>query len=243
MLLSLALIVVQGCLGGYRVILLMRSIAIFHACLAQIVFCMLVAIALFTSPWWRKREGMTSSLKDWGIRKLAVWTTILIFIQLIVGATMRHTDSGLAITDFPLMYGKWLPPMDAAALDRANAQRWHLGLDEISFNQITIHMAHRVGAVIVSAAILAMLWLVRRHYRDCTELRRLGWILGGLLAIQLGLGMSVIWTAKAADIATAHVAVGALTLMVSFLFTLVSFKLVVASETHETISVSQGVVA
>ena len=52
--------------------------------------------------------------------------------------------------------------------------------------------------------------------------RRLSWHLGlvaALLILQIGLGIATVWMAKPADVATAHVAVGALLLLTSWLLT------------------------
>jgi len=221
-LLSLALIILQGVLGGYRVILLLKPLAIFHACLAQVIFCLLSAIALFTSRWWRQQEEVVRSPDTGSLRKWTLLCAILIFCQLILGAVMRHTDSGLAVPDFPRMYGRWVPPLDQAALKQINDVRpWD---DPLTLWQIGIHVAHRIGAVIVCLGITAMLAGAWRHYRTSKAIFRPALILAGLVILQLGLGISVIWTQKAADIATAHVAMGALILVTGFLLTLIAFK-------------------
>src|SRR3954464_758136 len=51
---ALALVVLQGVLGGLRVTLLRDEIGIFHACLAQMFFGLLILIALATSPLWER---------------------------------------------------------------------------------------------------------------------------------------------------------------------------------------------
>ena len=61
---------------------------------------------------------------------MALVTTALIYVQILIGATMRHTDAGLAIPDFPLAFGQLVPP------------HWDA--------KIAIHFAHRVGALIAS---------------------------------------------------------------------------------------------
>jgi heme A synthase len=42
---------------------------------------------------------------------LATATTVLVYTQILIGATMRHTGAGLAIPDFPLMFGGIVPDM------------------------------------------------------------------------------------------------------------------------------------
>ena len=45
------------------------------------------------------------------LRRVALATTALIYTQILIGATMRHNDAGLAIPDFPLAFGHVLPPV------------------------------------------------------------------------------------------------------------------------------------
>src|SRR6188474_3258720 len=97
--LALAAVVTQGILGGITVLwYLPDAISIAHASLAQIVFCLTVTIALVTSPGWQR--GYAAGLPDdRTLQKVAIATTATIYLQVLLGATMRHTDAGLAIPD------------------------------------------------------------------------------------------------------------------------------------------------
>ena len=76
------------------------AISTAHAGLAEIFFCSTVAIALFTSPRLdRAANDRRSTIGR--LRRVATATTALIYLQILVGATMRHTGAGLAIPDFP----------------------------------------------------------------------------------------------------------------------------------------------
>jgi cytochrome c oxidase assembly protein subunit 15 len=89
-------VIVQGVLGGLTVIFLLpRPVSIAHACLAQLFFSTTVAIALFTSPAWR-RGGQT--VEDTGtpsLRTLAVSVPVAVLCQLALGAAYRHRLTGL----------------------------------------------------------------------------------------------------------------------------------------------------
>src|SRR5204863_6348580 len=105
---ALAAVIAQGILGGLTVLFFLPpAVSTAHAGLAEIFFCLTVAVALFTSPGWI--DGEVSSrgrlVDDATLRRLATATTILIYCQILIGATMRHTGAGLAIPDFPLMFG------------------------------------------------------------------------------------------------------------------------------------------
>lgn len=91
---ALLLVIVQGVLGGLRVVLLQQSLAIIHACLAQAFFAFTVSLALLTSAEWRGPGP--SAIADGGrLRRLATVTTVLIYLQIVFGAVLRHTGERL----------------------------------------------------------------------------------------------------------------------------------------------------
>src|SRR4051812_21692421 len=105
---ALAAVITQGILGGITVLwYLPDSISIAHASLAEIVFCLTVTIALVESPGWKQaysRDGR-GPVDDPILRAVAITTTALVYTQILIGATMRHTNAGLAIPDFPYAFG------------------------------------------------------------------------------------------------------------------------------------------
>lgn len=200
---ALGAVCLQGLLGGITVLYFLPTpISTAHAGLAQIFFCLTIAIALFTSRGWTAPAD--EPVDDHALRQVATTTTAFIYLQIIVGATMRHSDAGLAIPDFPLVFGGVLPP------------EWT--------PQIAVHYGHRVGAVIVSAAIAATVGHVWYHHRRRPELRTPALALACLVLAQVTLGAFVIWSQKDIAINTAHVAVGALTLASSLVLTLRSYR-------------------
>ena len=122
-------VVLQGVLGGLRVVLFKDQIGIFHATLAQLFFVLTCAIALFTSAWWQRLPRPATTINDLSenktknLHRLFIGTTLLILLQLILGATMRHQHAGLAIPDFPLAYGRLWPATDPESVLRYNQQR------------------------------------------------------------------------------------------------------------------------
>ena len=99
---ALALVIVQGVLGGLRVVLLEQTLAIVHAATAQAFFALTIALAVFTSKEWLSLPEPTTSLNDGGrLRRLCLATTALIYMQVIIGAVLRHTgervDAHLAL--------------------------------------------------------------------------------------------------------------------------------------------------
>jgi cytochrome c oxidase assembly protein subunit 15 len=120
---------------------------------------------------------------------------------------MRHTGAGMAIPDFPLAFGHVIPPVWSAS--------------------VAIHFAHRVGALLVIAAILAIAGHVRHHHRRRRELTRPAALLVLLVVTQATLGAFVIWSGLQIFINTAHVVNGALVLGTSLVLTLRSFGVLI----------------
>ena len=255
------LVVAQGVLGGLRVTLHMDSLGIYHATIAQLFFVLTCAIALFTSRWWvnlqtgrtdppQPADGamVTSRPADKSLRTLVLATTLLIFVQLIIAAAMRHQHAGLAISDFPLAHGKLWPDTSAEAVANYNAQRVSINAENpITAFQIELQMAHRVVALAILILTIACTWLAQRwssrfsmpdgsdnpapggiELQPCVFVRLSRFWLA-LIVFQVGLGAATIWTNKAADVATAHVLVGALALAVGALWCAIAFRESVAA--------------
>jgi heme a synthase len=213
--LALFLVVLQGVLGGLRVTMLKDEIGIFHACLAQAFLSLLVVIALVTTNFWQAlSDGDVDLAKCKGIKSLAFFATVAIYLQLALGATMRHQHRDLAILDFPTAYRQWIPDTSAHALGSINAWRDARALSDVTAFQIWLQMAHRFLAVIIAIAIITLSLRIWKNLRDVPALRRLSILWVVLVFCQITLGAWTIWSNKAADIATAHVAMGAL--MLSF---------------------------
>jgi cytochrome c oxidase assembly protein subunit 15 len=207
-------VVGQGILGGLRVTLYKQELGIFHAALAQLFLLCVSAIALFLSPLWKRLNQRGPVVRFHSLyRPFILASTLLIFLQLVLGATMRHQHAGLAVPDFPLAYGKIWPPTNPSFLEEVNRKRMdYRDFEPITATQIYLHMAHRINALFVLAAVLGCV-IIGRKGEKFGKVRLLtnGWL--SLILLQALLGATTVWSNKAADIATAHVAVGALSLV------------------------------
>ena len=214
-LIALAGVILQGVLGGLRVTMLKDEIGIFHACLAQAFLGLIVVIALVTTNFWRSLSAVTvDPRKIAPIKTMAIATTTAIYLQLALGATMRHQHRDLAILDFPTANGAWIPDTSADALAKINVWRDAHALSDVSAFQIWLQMTHRLLAVLIAIAVIVFFLRVWRDVREISLLRPLSILWIALVFCQLALGAWTIWSNKAADVATAHVAVGAI--MLSF---------------------------
>jgi cytochrome c oxidase assembly protein subunit 15 len=185
---ALALVILQGLLGGITVLLLLpKAISIGHALAAQAFFALTVLLAQGTSPGWERLAAQAQAPA--GARNLAAASLAAVVCAVALGAVVRHYNAGLAIPDFPLAYGALIPPLSAFP--------------------ILIHFLHRVAAL---AAALLVIWTAWRFRGLPGPLARPAWFLLGCLLLQWALGAAVIWSARELIVTTLHLVNGALLL-------------------------------
>ncbi len=210
-------VIAQGVLGGLRVKLdqlnldidhnlYAQTFAVAHATFAQLYLCLLVAFVVSNSRSWMEHDAGFQRVPSASFGNLGLLACLAIVLQLIVGAIMRHSYAGLAITTFPYSTadGHIIPP----AFDF----------------KVAIHFAHRVGAIVVTVAILAFCIKI---WRDANARKAIGLsavVLTVLLAIQGYLGALIIWTVRNPHVATIHMLNGAVTLAVCWAMTYRSLK-------------------
>jgi len=86
---ALGLVVLQGLLGGARVVFDARLVALLHGCVGPLYFAYLAGLIVATSRWWQAVPHVEST---GGARfARAAWTTVgIVFVQLVLGAVLRH---------------------------------------------------------------------------------------------------------------------------------------------------------
>ena len=204
-------VLAQAVLGGLRVILDPQGIAattsntatifrVLHGCVAQLELCLLVALAAVVSPI-RTRLAANPALR--GVVRLGWITAACVFLQLLVGATMRHLGAGLAIPTFPqaMPDGAWMP-------------KGHNAFVDLNFSHT------RFGALVVTVLVVAFAVRVLRNAGGDRLIARPALLLFVLLAAQLALGMFVIWQLRPPMLTTLHVINGAALLATTVLLNL-----------------------
>jgi cytochrome c oxidase assembly protein subunit 15 len=204
---ALGAVVLQGTLGGITVLLFLPApVSVAHASIGQTFFCIVVSIALFTSPGWRRsRPYLAEAETGVSLRTLSILTVAALYVQLLLGATMRHIEAGLAIPDFPLAFGRLVPPLGSAP--------------------VAVHFAHRVWAGVVAAAIVVTALRVLRRHGAEPALARPAALLLGLASVQILMGAVTVWTRKSPVPTTLHVLGGALLLATAVVLVLRSHRL------------------
>ncbi len=136
--------------------------------------------------------------------------TALVYVQLLVGAFMRHSGAGLAIPDFPLAFGGLLPPFESSG--------------------VVVHYAHRVVGTAVAVWALVTAFHAVRWHRERAALMQPAVLVAVLAMVQVLLGGITVWTQKSVVPTTFHVLNGALILASSLVLTLRSARVLKARE-------------
>lgn len=173
------------------------------ATMIQLYLGLVLTLAVATSPhWWDRDEGSagrTGALHWW-----AAATTLVVVLQVLLGAAVRHTGAGLAIPDFPLVFGGLVPP---------------------DFDlRIGLHYAHRIGALVAAVpAVVLVVRVVRRSSDRNLLLAALA--VGGLLGFQIALGVLVIVSGRAVGPNALHTVAGPVLYAASLALTLHAWRL------------------
>lgn len=204
--LALALVIFQGLLGGLTVLMrLPTPVSVAHGCTAQLFFCGVIALALLTSPAYLQAPASLSGSRAQGLRTAALAAFVIVFMQLLLGATMRHMGAGLVIPDFPTSLGRWIPPLASP--------------------EIAVNFAHRVTALMVVAIVALLIARIFRHHRELRPLPALAGLVGALVLVQVCLGALTVWSERGLVPTSLHVMNGALVLGAVFAIVMWSFRL------------------
>ncbi|MCP5529953.1 MAG: heme A synthase [Opitutaceae bacterium] len=210
---ALAIVIIQGLIGGKRVLLdslavpgfemtLGQMLRIPHGILAQVYVCVLIAIAAGLSRGWIERGAPVTT----GLRRAGNICVLLLLVQLIIASAMRHNFAGLAIPTFPFSTadGGLLPA------------HWDY--------RVTLNFMHRAMAVVLT---IALIWFAAKIWRDrgaTLAMRSGASLMIGLLVLQILLGAHVIWQLREPHVTTGHVVCGALLLATTFWLTCLAHR-------------------
>jgi cytochrome c oxidase assembly protein subunit 15 len=84
--LAVGAVIVQGVLGGLRVIMLQDTLAIVHGCLAQAFFALVVVLAALTS----RVSSAPGPVADASLRTLTAAGVAVVYLQIVLGALLTH---------------------------------------------------------------------------------------------------------------------------------------------------------
>ncbi len=220
---ALAAVIGQGVLGGLRVRFDEVLLARIHGCVGPAFFAFTVALAVLTSRRWSSAEPPQVLAKGAALKRLALVTTGLAYLQLVLGSALRHMPVWASPGDFRMALVFHL--IVAAVLAA------HIGWLLVRLIQFARHQP----ALVRPGVALAALLLVQLALGLGTWMAKYGWP-SGLLPGWLSSGwlahggqLDYVVVAEGpllAYLATAHVAAGSLILATSLLVALRSLRLV-----------------
>jgi heme A synthase len=195
--LALFLVIIQASLGGLRVLKMSDPYGISHGTLGQLFFCLLVFISFASSRTWHSESLVIQK----NCQSARAWSLILflaVFGQLIIGATLRHTQRmHLAANDILTTKGQLFPPMGPADV-------------------FVLHL-HKYWGFSVALLVLVVAWKSRSWLGRVPRLR---WISPALMIMpinQVVLGIYVVLTGKSFWVTNLHVLNGLGLLVLTFL--------------------------
>lgn len=167
------------------------NLRIFHGIFAQAFLTLLVILAARLSPIWKELRTLPSSEDARKIRSMAIALLGMYFVQLALAAYIRHHGVGLVISDWPAVQasGGLLPATWTHA--------------------VGIHFLHsRVMPILIAGHVIGLAIVVAKR-ASSFRLSRVGWLLLGLVVVQIILGVMVIWKGRQSHITNTHVITGA----------------------------------
>ncbi len=208
--LALIMVCVQGLLGGLTVIFKLPTlVSTAHLALSMLFFLLVVYMAWSSRPSAAPSRDVSTTL-----RRSIVVATVAVYLQIVLGALVRHTGAGTAcLDDIPLCRGTLWPTWHATA---------------------QVHMLHRFGAVIVTLLVIGVVAATLRAVKDDARVRRLALAALGLVIAQVVLGILSVTSFLGLAQVTAHLGVGALLLCDFWLLCLATRPVAAATATTAT---------
>lgn len=239
-------IILQALLGGLRVLIvsdekiwktvqsivgnihnsdLRIAFAVFHSLLAQTVLAIMFIIWTITSQKWNDTDVSDHlTNKKTTLQIVVVILFSLVFIQIVLGALIRHKQIALIITDFPTTFGRLLPDFNRLPYNPDNNYRFKVN--------VLLHFFH--SRIIPLITIILSLWLffiVKRGLASIKLLNRLTFIFAGLLILQGSIGAFIIWFKAPLILTIIHTVVGASLPGILIVLMLWTFKLQTQNQT------------
>ncbi|HEY2748574.1 MAG TPA: COX15/CtaA family protein [Polyangia bacterium] len=182
---AFGLVLTQALLGGLTVIYRLPTlVSTAHLAVSQLFFLTLIYVAFRAGD----NAGNDSRPLPAKVRRMTLWSAGLVYVQMILGALMRHLGAGLACTDVPLCQGKL----------------WPTGVHP----NVTLHVVHRLFALVVLGHLVGMAIVVAKNV-DRPLVKALAIAAPILAVVQIALGILSVTTFLDAVPVTAHLGVAA----------------------------------
>lgn len=199
----LGLVIFQALLGMWTVTLLLKPLIVSAHLLGGMAILALLLLCLL-------RRG--EHLRAWtahSLSRLRAFAGVALAVligQIFLGAWTSTNYAALACPDFPTCQGVWWPETDFATaftLWHGLGMNYEYGILD-SVPRATIHLTHRIGAIVTSAVLLGLAASLHARGRDDGRWRKLAGLLVAALLLQIILGVSTVLGHLPLPLAVAH---------------------------------------
>lgn len=201
------LVIFQGLLGMWTVTWQLKPLAVTGHLLGGMSTLALLFWLYLTV---REAGGGRREAAKTRLRFVAGFSLLLLAGQIFLGGWTSSNYAALACPDLPTCHGQWWPQMDtteAFTLWRGLGTNYEYGVLD-SRARITIHFAHRLGAAVITTALLllaALLWRARQA--------RMALAVVAALTLQVSIGLYIVYLQLPLLLADLHNAGAALLLL------------------------------
>lgn len=222
-----ALVIFQGLLGMWTVTLLLKPLIV----TAHLIF----GLATLSMLWWLWMSLRRRASSQWpgkgapvrsvatgallrpapqGLRRLCSVALAALIVQILLGGWTSTNYAAVACPDFPRCQASWWPEADyrdAFVVWRGLGINYEGGVLDTGA-RVAIHFTHRLGALVATLALLlAAILTLRLRPEAASRLAAIAVL--AALALQLGIGISMVLRGFPLQLATAHNAGAALLLL------------------------------
>jgi cytochrome c oxidase assembly protein subunit 15 len=212
-LLLVPLVLLQGALGMWTVTLLLKPLVVTLHLVGGMAILALLTLSLLRQCGWLATGARATP----ALRRVAVVAFVLLCVQVALGGWVSTNYAAVACPDLPTCQGAWWPSAD---FDEGFVLWRGLGIDYEGGvldhpARVAIHLVHRVGALVVTLALLA---LAAGAWREGVRAGQRHWrvlavLVTTALALQLAIATGMVLEAFPLALATAHNLGAALLLM------------------------------
>lgn len=186
---ALVLVIVQGLLGGLTVIYQLPDLVSTAHLGTSMIFLATLTVIAWRGSGMEVRPIHMTSFQRWAV----IGATGIVYFQILLGAFVRHTGSGIVCTEFPTCFGSL----------------WPTGIDPA----VTTHMLHRWMGIIAFLSIGSMPFVLKSLWVQDSRFRWLSLLAAIMAVVQVDLGITSVMTALDLVWVTLHLLVAAILLM------------------------------
>ena len=204
-------VIFQALLGMWTVTMKLMPLVVMGHLLGGFTLLMLLALLYWRvtqKAWIHPPSGRCSSMKV-----VAISALVMLLMQIALGGWTSSNYAALICTELPICQGQWQDYLDFdAAFQLIQPPQASYEFGTLDYGaRMTIHVTHRIGAIAVTTALIALIWQLAKQPHN--QYQQQAWQLTALLALQLGLGLSNVIFSLPIGIAVAHNLGAALLLM------------------------------